>query len=143
MKILVAKDYSETASVCKQSLEDRGHKVNITTTSEECLKVYYDNLHIITLHSDVPDHIQPFDVVILDYHLPQRNGLEVANEILAVNSYQRIILVFAYLSDAILESVRKLNRMIGVLNKPFSEQVLVDTIEDKLIYCELKVWILI
>lgn len=31
-----------------------------------------------------------------------------------------------------------INRLTGVLNKPFSEQVLVDTIEDKSIYIELK-----
>lgn len=31
-----------------------------------------------------------------------------------------------------------INRLIGVLNKPFSAQVLVDTIEDKSIYNELK-----
>lgn len=31
-----------------------------------------------------------------------------------------------------------INRLTGVFNKPFSEQVLVDIIEDKSIYIELK-----
>jgi CheY-like chemotaxis protein len=138
MKILVAEDYSETTFVYRHSLEGRGHEVTITTTGEECLKAYHDKHNIITLHSDAMDHIQPFDVVILDYNIPQMSGLEVAKEILAVNQHQRIILVFEYLRDAKLESVRKLNRLIGVLNKPFSEQLLVDTIEDKSIYTELE-----
>jgi DNA-binding response OmpR family regulator len=30
--------------------------------------------------------VQPFDAVILDYNLPERNGLEVGKEILAINS---------------------------------------------------------
>jgi CheY-like chemotaxis protein len=38
------------------------------------------------------DQIQPFDAVVLDYKIPQMNGLEVAKEILAVNPHKRIIL---------------------------------------------------
>ena len=112
--------------------------MTVTTTGEDCLKEYHDKNNIISLYADATDHIQPFDVVILDYNIPQMSGLEVAKEILAVNPHQRIILVFEYLSDAKLESVKKLNRLTVVLNKPFSEQVLVDTIEDKSIYTELK-----
>jgi CheY-like chemotaxis protein len=138
MKILVAQDYNETTFVYRHSLEDRGHEVTVTTTGEDCLKEYHDKHNIITLHSDATDHIQPFDVVVLDYNIPQISGLEVAKEILVVNPHQRIILVIEYLSDAKLESIRKLNRLTGVLNKPFSEQILVDTIEDKSIYTELK-----
>ena len=138
MKILVAEDNSRTTFVYRHSLEDRGHEVTVTTTGEECLKAYHDKYHIITLHSDAMDHIQPFDVVISDYNIPQINGLEIAKEILAVNPHQRVILVFENLRDAILESVRKLNTLTVVLNKPFSEQKIVDTIEDKSIYTELK-----
>lgn len=138
MKILVAEDYSKTTLVFRHSLEDRGHEVTVTTSGEECLKAYHDKYCIITLHSDATDHIQPFDVVILDYNIPQMNGLEVAKEVLAVNPHQRVILVFEYLRDAILESVRKLDTLTVVLNKPYSEQIFVDTVEDKSIYTELK-----
>ena len=135
MKILVAEEHGENAFVaaCKHRLEDRGHEVTMTGAGEECLKTYHDKLHIISLYSDAVDHIQPFDVVILDYDIPQINGLEVAKEILAVNPHQRIILVFEHSRGPVDE----LNRHIGVLNKPISEQVLVDTIEDKSIYAEL------
>jgi CheY-like chemotaxis protein len=96
MNILVAEDHSETAFVadCKHRLEDRGHIVTITSAGEECLKTYHDKLHIIALYSDATDHIQPFDVVILDYDIPDINGFEVAKEILSVNPHQRVILVF-------------------------------------------------
>jgi CheY-like chemotaxis protein len=143
MKILVAEEHGENAFVaaCKHRLEDRGHEVTMTGTGEVCLKTYHDKLHIISLYFDAVDHIQPFDVVILDYDIPQINGLEVAKEILAVNLHQRIILVFEHsmgpISESDRQSVDELNRHIGVLNKPISEQVLVDTIEDKSIYAEL------
>jgi response regulator RpfG family c-di-GMP phosphodiesterase len=66
------------------------------------------------------------------------NGLEVAKEILACNPHQRIIFASAYLQDTVLESVRHLNQIVEILNKPFSEQELIDTVEDNKIYSELK-----
>jgi CheY-like chemotaxis protein len=138
MKILIAEDYSDTAMAYKYSLDKRGHKVTVTSDGEECLRVYHDELHRITLHSDPTEHIQPFDVVILDYKMPQMDGLEVAKEILAINPHQRIIFASAYLGDTLLESVEKLNRLVEVLNKPFGKQHLIDAIEDKSIYLELQ-----
>lgn len=138
MKILIAEDSSDTATVYKLSLENRGHKATVATDGEECLKIYHDELQIVKLHSDAMDRIQPFDAVVLDYKIPQMNGLEVAKEILAVNSHQRLILASDYLRGTLLEAVEKLNRKVEILYKPFSMQVLIDTIEDKSIYSELK-----
>ena len=66
------------------------------------------------------------------------NGLGVAKEILAVNPHQRIIFASAYRQDKLLESVRQLNHIVEILNKPFSEQELIDIVEDKSMYSELK-----
>jgi CheY-like chemotaxis protein len=137
-KILVAEDNSYTAMFYKHSLQYRQFKVTITTNGEECLKVYNVELHGVLLHSDATKHLQPFDVVILDYKMPKIDGLEVAKEILAVNPHQRIILTTAYLQDKLLDSVRQLNQIVEILNKPFSEQELIDIVEDKSIYSELK-----
>ena len=38
----------------------------------------------------------------------------------------------------LIESIRQLNQIVEMLNKPFSEQELIDTVEDKSIYSELK-----
>ena len=67
MKILIAEDYGDIAMAYKYGLDDSGYKVTITSDDEECLKVYHEELHRVTLHSDPTEHIQPFDVVILDY----------------------------------------------------------------------------
>ena len=88
----------------------------------------------MSLHSNPKEHIQPFDVVILDYKIPRINGMEVAKEILAINCRQRIILASAYLQDNLTCS----KETVEFLNKPFSEQLFIDTIENRVIYSELR-----
>ena len=138
MKILLAEDHEDTAVVYKAALGDKGHVVVHTTNGEDCLKVYHNEFQIASVHLDAREYIQPFDAVILDYNMPRLNGLEVAKEILACNPHQRIIFASAYLQDILLESVRQLNQIVEILNKPFSEQELIDTVEDNSIYYELK-----
>jgi CheY-like chemotaxis protein len=138
MKILLAEDREDTAMVYKEALQDKGHVVIHTTNGEDCLKVYHNEFQIVTLHSDPEERFRPFDAVILDYNMPRMNGLEVTKEILAVNPHQRIIFASAYLQDMLTESIRQLNQIVEILNKPFSEQELIDTVENKSIYSELK-----
>ena len=138
MRILLAEDHEDTAVVYKAALGDKGHVVVHTTNSEDNLKVYHNEFQIASVHSDAREHIQPFDAVILDYNMPRMNGLQVAKEILAVNPHQRIIFASAYLQDTLLDSVRQLNQIVEILNKPFSEQELIDKVEDNSIYSELK-----
>lgn len=138
MKILLAEDHEDTAMVYKIALQDKGHVVVHTKTGEDCLKVYHNEFQLVTLRSDAKGRIEPFDAVILDYNMPRINGLEVAKEILAVNPHQRIIFASAYLQDMLIKSIRRLNKTVEMLNKPFSAQELVDTVEDKSIYSELQ-----
>jgi two-component system cell cycle response regulator CpdR len=99
MKILIEEDYSDTAMTYEYSLDDRGHKVTLTSDIEEFLKVYHKELDRVTRHSDPTERIHPFDVVILDYKMPKMDGLEVAKEIFAINPHQRIIFASEYLRD--------------------------------------------
>jgi CheY-like chemotaxis protein len=138
LKILVAEDHPDTAKVYKVTLEDRGHWATIATNGEDCLKVYHEEYQRVILRSNPKEHIQPFDVVVLDYKMPKINGIEVAKEILAVNSRQRIVLASAYLQDTLINSIQHLKQIVEILNKPFSRQVLLDTIENAEIYSELK-----
>lgn len=79
-------------------------------------------------------NVQPFDIVILDYKMPQINGLNVAKEILAVNPHQRILFVSAYINSIVEESFATQQLLkqetIEVLQKPVSPEVLIDTIEE-------------
>jgi two-component SAPR family response regulator len=61
-----------------------------------------------------------FDSVILDYNLPDRNGLEIGKEILAINSHQRLIFVSGYVKDVLSRTINELNMPIEILQKPVS-----------------------
>jgi CheY-like chemotaxis protein len=138
LEILVAEDHPDTARVYKMTLEDRGHWVTMATDGEDCLKIYHEVYQKVILHSNPKEHVQPFDVVLLDYKMPKINGIEVAREILTVNSRQRIVLASAYLQDTLIKSLQQLKQIVEILNKPFSQQELLDTVENAEIYSELK-----
>ncbi|MGB7635333.1 MAG: response regulator [Nitrososphaeraceae archaeon] len=80
-----------------------------------------------------------YDIVILDYKMPGMNGMDVAKEILAVNPRQRIIFASAYVEETLRESVKQLKLVIELMQKPFSLSRLIDTVEDKEVYEELKI----
>lgn len=80
----------------------------------------------------------PFDAVVLDYRMPKKDGLEVAKEILALNPSQRIIFASAFVKETLRESVKELRQVVELMQKPFLPQALVDVVEDKEAYPELK-----
>lgn len=82
--------------------------------------------------------ISPFDVVVLDYRMPKKDGLEVAKEILELNPSQRIIFASAYVKETLRESVKELRQIVELMQKPFLPEALVDVIEDTEAYPELK-----
>jgi DNA-binding response OmpR family regulator len=130
MRILVAEDDHDTAKAFKQTLEHRGHIVTLTTNGEDCLKIYNDRLQNV--------NVQPFDAVILEHMIPMVSGLEVAKEILVVNSHQRIIFACGDDKASLKDSLQQLKQSVELLNKPFSEQALIDSVEDKCIYSQFK-----
>jgi len=64
--------------------------------------------------------------------------MEVAKEILAVNPHERIIFASAYVKETLVDSIKQLNKVTELMQKPFDQQALIDTIEDKEIYSELE-----
>jgi CheY-like chemotaxis protein len=167
MGILIAEDDLDISTLYKRALEKRKHVVVLTSTGEACLQNYIDTLRtettprfnsvsmttpIVNLSStpqDIKFHNKRtssfdtdvsslYDVVILDYKMPGMNGMDAAKEILAVNPHQRIIFASAYVTLLLLESVKQLKQIVELMQKPFTLSQLVDTVEDKEVYEELK-----
>ena len=126
MRILVAEDEKAIALQYKIVLESRKHKVVITYDGEECLNAYRNET------KSSPTNQKPaFDVVVLDYRMPKMDGVEVAKEILALNSKQRIIFATASMKSTIVDSMKLLEQDVEMILKPFTLDSLVETVERK------------
>jgi CheY-like chemotaxis protein len=141
MRILVAEDEGDIRDMYYMVLVARGHEVILTSDGEECLEVYlYRRPQQQQLqgsqegkHDDGKKNSSSFsyfDVVILDYKMPKKDGLQVAKEILSIDPEQRIIFASAYVKKTLEESVKELKRVVELMQKPFSKSALVDTVED-------------
>jgi phosphotransacetylase len=64
--------------------------------------------------------------------------MDVAKEILAINPRQRIIFASAFVKETLASSIRELKQAVELLQKPFGINLLIDTVEDRNIYKELK-----
>ena len=140
MNILIAEDEMDIALLYKKVLESRNHQVTVTSNGEDCLKCYHDVFQeVISSHTRYTQRLQvPFDVVLLDYKMPLINGMEVAKEILAVNSHQRIIFASAHVKETLEDSIKQLKQVVELMQKPFTINKLINTIEDSEVYDELQ-----
>jgi CheY-like chemotaxis protein len=141
-RILIAEDDDDTAMTYKMALKEAGYEVKIVDNGEDCAKIYLEKFQEFRLlkskRTTVHPFDQPFEVVILDYRMPRMDGLQVAKEILTVNPRQRIIFASAYVKETLKDSVKGLKQVVELLQKPFSSQILVDTVRDKQVYKQLR-----
>jgi CheY-like chemotaxis protein len=137
--VLIADDEKDIATLYKMALEKRRHEVLVAYNGEDCLKTYHEVSQRVRFKTYPSVNIQqPFDAVMLDYRMPKINGIEVAKEILAVNPHQRIIFASAYVKETLTDSIKELKQVVELMQKPFGEGALIDTIEDKDIYQRLQ-----
>jgi CheY-like chemotaxis protein len=80
-----------------------------------------------------PSH-PPFDIVILDYRMPNKDGLAAAIEILELCPSQRIMFASAYTAKTLVAAVKNLHRLVELLHKPFELEYFVDGVEDTMLY---------
>jgi CheY-like chemotaxis protein len=127
VRVLIAEDEPGIAQTYRIALESKGHVVTLTDNGEDCLTEYRQ----AAAKSDgkTLDRL-PFDVVILDYRMPKKDGLGVAKEIFSINPGQRIIFASAYLKDVLVESLSSLGQVVELLHKPFDLDTLTNAVED-------------
>jgi CheY-like chemotaxis protein len=123
MKVLIAEDNEEENRLYRTALEHKNHKVTVSRNGRECLDLYTQELH-------KDQSRNPFDVVVLDYKMPEMDGLSVAKEILALKKNQRLVFASAYVRETVRESVSQLEQVVSIVQKPFEPRVLVDIVED-------------
>jgi CheY-like chemotaxis protein len=154
MLVLLAEDEHDIAILYSIQLQSRGHQILAVTDGEQCTELYRtvywekslrmrekaraeereDEMGRKIINFNRP----PFDVVILDYRMPKKDGLMVAADILKLSPEQRIIFVSAYVKESIEKPVCQLKADIELFQKPLSPQTLSEVIEDKELYEELE-----
>ena len=116
MQILIAEDELGTNETYRIFLEGNGHKVTVTANGEECMELYRSKKGA-------------FDVVILDYRMPIKDGGIVLQELLEANPNQKVLIASAYSMDIINGMYLKANK-VKVMQKPFDLQDLLSTVND-------------
>lgn len=114
-KVLVVDDEEDVLLVIKKRLELKGYVVNATKNGAETLKV---------LTEYVPD------VVLLDYFLPDTNGLELFNKIRGISLLSGVPIIFMSANVEKLEEIEKTVKASGYISKPMEIDVLVNKIEN-------------
>ena len=144
MRILVAEDEENIALAYEFALKGRGHEIIITRNGRECVEEYLINSS--SSNADPSEHVKanpaksrpPFDVVIMDYRMPEMDGVEAVEEILKIRPDQRIIFASAYAQDTVVDTIHQLHFIAELLQKPFDLRVLIKTVEDSDLASQLK-----
>jgi CheY-like chemotaxis protein len=70
---------------------------------------------------------QPVDVILLDWNLPHRNGLETLRLIRSMNTAVPVVIITALIDDAAIEDARRLG-ISDILYKPMGIKTLAHTV---------------
>ncbi len=141
LKILIAEDEEDLAKQYRLALEVLGHEVYLTKDGEECIKNY---TYALTFGDK--NRQTPYDVVLIDYLIPIKDGIVVAKEILKECPQQRIIFVTGH-GPKLLPRLNDLEGQFEVMIKPVQLTALIAKIENKRqkeiakkLYGKLKKW---
>lgn len=114
-KALVVDDSSSWQSVMSYMLESFGLKVDSVNSAKEAIK-------------KVSDDENHYDIILLDWYMPQMDGIECAKEILKIKDID-IILVSAY-QESEIEKEAKESGIKYFLEKPINPSLLNNMLSD-------------
>jgi len=123
-KVLIAEDEPELLKAFKLLLQNEGYQAVTAKDGQECIDIYKSELKRTTESSP------PFDMVLLDYRMPKKNGAEVAIEILALCPTQKLMMVTAF--SGVNELIDVKLKKIHVMPKPFDFDDLFSAISTQL-----------
>lgn len=135
MKILIAEDEHIIADSYKLLLESRNHEVIICSDGEQCLETFDEHASKMRKSSGRSRtkiecrSTSPFDLLILDYRMPKKNGIEVAEQILSKAPDQRILIASAYTHE--ITQSKGMTQNVQLLQKPFEFDTFIGLVEQR------------
>jgi DNA-binding NtrC family response regulator len=115
-KILFVDDELPLCNLCERHLKNSGYQVKVTADSREALEMVRNQ----------PDF---FDLLVTDQTMPDLTGIELAKEVLSINSMLPIIMCTGH-SDIVSEEDALAVGIKRYLFKPFTKKELLDTIRE-------------
>lgn len=115
--VLVAEDDEGFRDIVARRLERDGYEVYLTGSGDAALRMVLGGWPI-----------DSFDVLILDHHMPGRNGLDVLERLRAENDTTPAVIMTAFPDADVLVGARRCGAT--VLVKPFSLDTLCDATID-------------
>ena len=85
--------------------------MNALQSAEKCFAEYKK--------ASSKDGESPFDAIIIDYLMPEKDGATLAKEILTENPNQKIIFVSAH-GNLLSEKIKKIEGDVELISKPVS-----------------------
>ena len=112
LKLLLVDDEEKMVKYLSRRLEIRGYEVSAASSGEAAVALVKEN---------------EFDVVLLDFLMPDMNGLETLKEIKKIRPDIEVIMLSAY-SDGKTEAEGKALGLFDFVMKPFDLNCLVESI---------------
>ena len=125
-KVLIAEDHQGIGETYKLMLEAQGYEVTLTLNGEQCIREFDAELQRTN-----DTNKAPFELVILDYHMPYKDGIDVASHILSITPFQRILIASSFPQEIITKSAQNLRGRIELLQKPFDMEQFEDAVEQR------------
>jgi CheY-like chemotaxis protein len=133
-RILVAEDHEGIAETYRLLLEALNYEVVLAKDGNDCIDKFNEYFTVKRNPDPGADSqivAAPFDLIILDYHLPYKDGIDVARHIFSLTPSQRILIASAYPRDVIQKSAYELRTSIELIVKPFDLTDFSDIVEKR------------
>lgn len=114
-RILVIDDDDGIRLVMQKLFENGGHEVIAACDGQEGIDLYRE---------------QPIELVITDYQMPRKNGLEVLEELRAKKPDVRVLIMTSYAGDLLKET--SIVDEDQIIEKPFTLACLLGAVEELL-----------
>lgn len=125
-RILIAEDNPSIAETYKMFLESYGYEVILAANGRECTRIFDD---LVSSRTNLG--MEGFKIIVLDYHLPGKDGIDIAKYILSVSPSERILIASSYPAEVIRKSAQGLKCPVELLLKPFDLDSLLDVVEGR------------
>ncbi len=113
MKIMIVEDDPLIRQLYVEVLSKKGYDV---------IAVAADGAEAVSMYNNLN---QKPDIIILDFRLPQKNGFEVSQEILAANSSAEILMISG---DPTFDRKAIISRGINIMQKPVEINAIISEI---------------